>query len=324
MGMTMTWRRWAVLGLAAVVAGCAAPGPSGGGVDGGPAAVGQHAQAAPVPVRAAPDCDATASLRPSGDLPTPGQMPAGSYMEKIRQRGRLIFGTSQDTLLFGSRNPFTGVVEGFDVDMGRQLAQAIFGDPSKIQIKIVPYDQRVAEVQKGDVDVIAETMTINCDRRQSIDFSTVYYQAGQKVLVATNSRATRIEDLGGKKVCAAQGSTSLANLGKVSPRPVPVAAVTQADCLVKFQEGEVEAISTDDTILAGLAAQDPYAKVVGAAFTDEPYGMATSKDHPEFTRFVNAVLEKERTDGTWKSLYTTWLGKQFGPAPAPPAARYKD
>jgi polar amino acid transport system substrate-binding protein len=324
MGMTMTWRRWAVLGLAAAVAGCAAPGASGSVTDGGPAAVERPARAAPVPAKAAPDCDATASLRPSGELPAPGQMPAGSYMDKIRQRGRLIFGTSQDTLLFGSRNPFTGVVEGFDVDMGRQLAQAIFGDPNKIQIKIVPYDQRVAEVQKGDVDVIAETMTINCDRRQSIDFSTVYYQAGQKVLVATNSKATRIEDLGGRRVCAAQGSTSLANLGKVSPRPVPVAAATQADCLVKFQEGEVEAISTDDTILAGLAAQDPYAKVVGPAFTDEPYGMATSKDHPEFTRFVNAVLEKQRADGTWKSLYTKWLGRQFGPAPAPPAARYRD
>jgi polar amino acid transport system substrate-binding protein len=336
----MSWRRWIVLGLAAAVAGCAAPAASGGGaVSGGPAggtagaaagaaaaaAARQRAQAAALPAKAAPECDPRASLRPSGALPAPGQMPAGSYMDTIRRRGRLVLGTSQDTLLFGSRNPFTGMVEGFDVDMGRQIAQAIFGDPGKIQIVIVPYDQRVATVQKGGVDLVAETMTINCERLQTVDFSTVYYQAGQKVLVPTNSKATRIEDLGGKKVCAATGSTSLANLDKVSTHPVPVAAATQADCLVKFQEGEVDAISTDDTILAGLAAQDPYAKVVGDAFTDEPYGMATSKQHPEFTRFVNAVLERERTDGTWAALYKKWPGRASGDkTPLPPAARYKD
>jgi polar amino acid transport system substrate-binding protein len=325
----MSWRRWVVLGLAAAVAGCAAPGTSGdrtagGTAPGGPVAA-QRAQAAPLPAKAAPDCDPRASLRPSGALPAPGQLPAGSYMDTIRKRGRLILGTSQDTLLFGSRNPFSGVVEGFDVDMGRQIAQAIFGDgdPDRLQIVILPYDQRVATVEKGGVDLVAETMTINCDRLRTVDFSTVYYQAGQKVLVPSNSKATRIEDLGGKRVCAATGSTSLANLDKVSTHPVPVAAATQADCLVKFQEGEVDAISTDDTILAGLAAQDPYAKVVGPAFTDEPYGMATSKQHPEFTRFINAVLERERTDGTWAALYKKWLGR-FGPAPTPPAARYKD
>ena len=82
-------------------------------------------------------------------------------------------------------------------------------------------------------------------------------------------------------------------------------------------------MSTDDTILAGLAAQDPYTKVIGDRFTEEPYGMAMSRDHPEFTRFVNAVLDRERADGTWKRLYTTWLGR-FGPTPEPPPAQYRD
>jgi polar amino acid transport system substrate-binding protein len=76
-------------------------------------------------------------------------------------------------------------------------------------------------------------------------------------------------------------------------------------------------------ILAGLAAQDPYAKVVGGRFTEEPYGMAMSNEHPEFTRFVNAVLAKNQADGSWKSTYTKWLGEQFGAAPQPPTAEYK-
>jgi polar amino acid transport system substrate-binding protein len=234
-----------------------------------------------------------------------------------------VLGTSQDTLLFSSRNPFTGKLEGFDVDMGRQIAQAIFGDPNKIQIKVIAYDKRVPDAADGTVDIVADTMTINCARWKSVNFSTVYYDAGQRVLVSSDSTVKSINDLGGKKVCAAVGSTSLENIGKVATKPKPVGRPGFADCLVAFQQNEVDAISTDDVILAGLAAQDPYAKVVGARFTEEPYGMAMSNQHPEFTRFVNAVLAKNQADGTWKATYDKWLGTQFGAAPNPPAAEYK-
>jgi len=276
--------------------------------------------------KAAPEdksCNARASRRPAGALPAPGNMPAGTYMRKIQDRGRLVLGTSQDTLLFSSRNPFTGKVEGFDVDMGRQIAQAIFGDPDKIQIKVIAYDKRVSSVVDGSVDLVADTMTANCARWKDVDFSSIYYDAGQKVLVSSASKARGIQDLGGKKVCAAKGSTSYDNIGKVAAKPIPVARPGFGDCLVAFQQNEVDAISTDDTILVGLAAQDPYAKVVGPRFTDEPYGMAMNNDHPELTRFVNAVLAKNRANGTWKSTYERWLG-DFGPAPKPPVAEYRD
>jgi len=268
-------------------------------------------------------CNARASLRPAGALPTPGKMPAGSYMAKIQARGRLVLGTSQDTLLFSSRNPFTGVVEGFDVDMGRQIAQAIFGDPNKIQIKVIAYDKRVSSAMDGSVDIVADTMTANCARWKDVDFSSIYYEAGQKVLVSKTSTAKSIEDLGGKKVCAAKGSTSYDNIGKVAAKPIAVARPGFGDCLVAFQQNEVDAIATDDTILVGLAAQDPYAKVIGPRFTEEPYGMAIAKTHPEFTKFVNAVLEKNRANGTWKSTYERWLGDS-GAAPQPPVAQYQD
>ncbi|HEV8566172.1 MAG TPA: transporter substrate-binding domain-containing protein, partial [Actinoplanes sp.] len=159
--------------------------------------------ASAAPPAAAPvdtSCQPRKSLRPTGALPAPGRMPAGSYMEKIQKRGRLILGTSQDTLLFSSRNAFTGKVEGFDVDMGRQIAQAIFGDPNKIQIKVIAYDQRVPLAASGAVDLVADTMTMNCARWKDVNFSTVYYDAGQKVLVSSDSTAKSIDDLGGKKV----------------------------------------------------------------------------------------------------------------------------
>ncbi len=299
------------------VAGCSSSPPPAAPVEAAPP---------PVPAAAPVDnsCQPQKSLAPIGSLPVAGKMPSGSFMETIQKRGRLILGTSQDTLLFSSRNAFTGQVEGFDVDMGRQIAKAIFGDPDKLQIKVIGYDKRISSLVDGSVDLVADTMTINCERLKQVNFSTVYYDAGQRVLVSTNSTATGIGQLGGQKVCAAVGSTSLANIAAVqaSPKPVPVGLPGFADCLVAFQRNQVAAISTDDTILYGLAAQDPYAKVVGDSFTQEPYGMAMARTHPEFTRFVNAVLQQERTDGTWTATYDKWLS-DFGKAPAPPKAEYK-
>jgi polar amino acid transport system substrate-binding protein len=310
-----------VLSAVAALTVLAAAGCSG---DSSPLPGRPSASVAPTPTSTAAvdtSCNARASLKPAGALPTPGQMPADGYLAEIQKRGRLVLGTSQDTLLFSSRNPFTGKVEGFDVDMGRQIAAAIFGDPNKLQIKVIAYDKRVSSAKDGTVDIVADTMTANCARWKDVNFSSIYYDAGQKVLVSSTSKAKRIDDLGGKKVCAAKGSTSYDNIGKVASKPIAVDRPGFGDCLVAFQRNEVDAISTDDTILVGLAAQDPYAKVVGPRFTDEPYGMAMSNAHPEFTRFVNAVLAKNRANGTWKSTYERWLG---GTAPQPPVAEYRD
>lgn len=306
----------AVAATALLAAGCTAGSP-----DPVPAPAAVPATTAPA---TAPDtsCSPRASLRPAGAPPAPGRMPAGSHMATIVQNGRLVLGTSQDTLLFSSRNPFTGKVEGFDVDMGRQIAKAIFGDPEKLQIRVVPRAERTAWVRDGKVDLVISTMTANCARWKDVDFSTVYFETGQRVLVGKESKAKSINDLGGQKVCAAVGSTSLDNIAKVPTKPVPVGRSSFGECLVAFQQNEVAAISTDDTILAGLAAQDPYAKVIGPRFTEEPYGMAISKEHPEFTRFVNSVLERMRSDGTWADTYDKWLGSS-GPAPQPPAAQYR-
>ena len=265
------------------------------------------------------------STRPPASMPAPGNMPAGSFMKTIQDRGKLIVGTSADQLLFGYVNPLDGQIEGFDVDLLKAIAAAIFpGDPSShIQIVTLTLAQRIPKVVDGSVDIVAETMTINCARRGKVDFSTEYYDAGQKVLVRRDSTAAGIQDLGGKKVCSAAGSTSIDNIAQAPSHPVPFPVADQSDCLVLFQQGAVDAISTDDTVLAGLAAQDPYAKVVGEPFTDEPYGTAISLKHPEFTSFVNGVLDRMRADGSLQALYQRWLGAIFPKLPGIPPARYK-
>lgn len=267
------------------------------------------------PVARAQACDPTASLRPTG----PPVVSPGSYMAKIRARGYLIAGVDQSTYHFGYLSPLNGKIEGFDIDMVHAIADAIFGNPNKVIFKAISDAQRIPDVQSGAVDIVAHTMTITCDRLQLVDFSTVYFEAGQRVLVQTDSRAKSIADLGGQKVCATTGSTSIENIKAAPSHPIPVAVPYWTDCLVELQQGQVAAISTDDSILAGLTAQDPWTKIIGPRFSQEPYGLAISEKNADFVRFVNAVLQKLRTDGQWAASYTRWVGT---PAPPPPVAHY--
>ncbi len=248
-------------------------------------------------------------------------MPAGSFMARIERRGYLIAGVDQNTLLFAYFNPLDGQLEGFEIDMLRDLAKAIFGDPNKVQFRAITTAERITAVQDGSVDVVADAMTITCQRREEVDFSTVYFDAGQRVLVPSDSRISSLKDLGGKRVCATTGSTSIQNIERLIPSAIRHPVAQRTDCLVALQQGQVDAISTDDALLLGFKAQDPYTKIVGPRFTNEPYGMAISKAHPDFVRFVNGALAQMRGNGTWRDIYSRWLGK-FAATPAPPPAHY--
>jgi len=294
---------------------------------------------------AAPCQDPTASLRPAGLVPRAGDAPNGSFAQTIYNRGRLIAGIAQDTLMFGYLNPLDNQLEGFDIDLVRQLSQAIFGDDLHVEYRVITPAQSVQVLRDGTVDVVVRTLPMTCSRWQQIDFSTEYFEAGQRVLVPKASTARGITDLGKKKVCAAAGTTALENIANVnipaplpspvpgaqpgaqpSPappmHPVPVGLTDQTDCLVQLELGNVDAISTDDVILDGLAAQDPNVKIVGPPFATLPYGVGISQQHPDFVRYVNALLEELRANGTWGTLYNRWLG-QLGPG-VPPPAKYRD
>jgi polar amino acid transport system substrate-binding protein len=322
--------RWLGLaaGMALLTAACSGPGASVPVTAATPRAS-APAPRAPAPsavAAAAPSCDATASLRPgAGGLPTAGSMPQGTFMKTIQDRGKLVAGVSQDILLFGYQNPISDQLEGFDIDMIKQVAKAIFGDDNHVEYRAITNAQRIPLLQDNTVDIVALTMTINCERWKQIDFSTVYYDAGQRVLAPKASGVQSMQDLSGKKVCAAAGTTSIDNIKTAPSHPIAVSVAEFTDCLVLIQQGQVDAISTDDTILLGLAAQDPTLQLVGPKFTDEPYGLGINQSHPEFVRFVNAVLEKMRTDGTWSTIYNRWLGRVGGGGtPSPPGPKYKD
>lgn len=279
----------------------------------------------PAPAPTGPACDNRTALRsyaPS-DLPAPGRMPAGSTMAKIQQRGRLIAGVSADTYLLGSRNPFNGRIEGFDIDLVQAMAEAIFGDETKYELRVITAAQRIPALRDGTVDMVARNMTINCDRWKQIAFSSEYYRAGQKVLVRRGSKVDTLAGLAGQRVCAPNGTSSMDNLKRLSPKALPVGADSHTGCLVLFEQGDVDAITGDDTVLAGLAAQDPYAIVPDQKpSTAEPYGLGFNPRQVDLVRFANARLAEMRQNGEWTAIYDRWLRADLGPAPDPPRPEY--
>jgi polar amino acid transport system substrate-binding protein len=286
----------------------------------------------PAPTTATPaapsaPCDKTTELQsyaPEGALPQPMQMPANTTMAKIQAHGRLIAGVSADSLHLGARNPISGEIEGFDIDMVKAVAAAIFGTwKGHLELRVISSPQRIPSLQQNSVDIVARNMTINCDRWQQIAFSAEYYRSGQKTLVPRDAKETSVMQLSGKTICAPAGSTSLANLMKKNPAVKPITADTDTGCLVLFQQGKAYGISGDDTVLAGDAAQDPYAKVIkGERFSDEPYGLGINKDNVDFVRFVNGVLAQMKAGPEWMNSYNHWLGKDLGPLKAPPTPQY--
>lgn len=261
-------------------------------------------------------CDPTRSLSPSSAIP------ASSTMAEIKQRGHLVVGVDQNSFLFGFSDPESGDLHGFDIDIAREIARSLLGDPKAVKFKAITSAERVSALQNGDVDIVVRTFSITCERLEQINFSSVYYVAGQRVLVDADSTARDLSDLGGKRVCAARDSTSLKNIAASTPKPIPVAVDDWSDCLVLLQQGQVAAVSTDDTILAGMRAQDRTGtKIVGDPFTEEYYGIGIPKENEDMVRFVNAVLENIR-GGAWQASYDRWLREHLGPA-SPPKPEYR-
>ncbi len=276
----------------------------------------------PAPASAPSDvddtCDRTASLRPF-----PTKTEADQAVAKIRERGRLLVGLDVGSNLFSFRDPITGEISGFDVDIAGEVARDIFGSPAAVEYRILSSADRIAALQKNTVDIVVKTMTMTCERRKQVNFSTAYFVAYQRILAPRASDIARPADLSGKRVCVVRGTTSLQRVQRIDPPPTVVAVVTWGDCLVALQQREVDAVSTDDAILAGLVSQDPYLHIVGPTMAEQPYGIGINLANTGLVRFVNGTLERIRTDGTWDTLYRRWL-TVLGPAPAPPVPRYLD
>lgn len=264
-------------------------------------------------------CDPLPSLRPDDATPE-------ERVPRIRQRGRLIVGLDQGSNLFSFRDPGSGQLTGFDVDLAREIARDIFGEPGQVEFRSLTSVNRIEALENNQVDVVIRSMSITCARRERITFSVPYYQAYQRVLAVRGSGITEIEHLEGRRVCVAAGTTSASRLWEELDRLTVLSVNTWADCLVAIQQNQVDAITTDDAILVGITAQDPYLEIVGPQLNAEPYGVGIAKSTPGnntdgLVRQVNSTLERIRADGTWNRMYSTWLSG-LGPSPGMPVPTY--
>ena len=253
----------------------------------------------------------------------PATAPPGSVLARIAARGRLIVGADQNTNLLSFRDPATATLEGFDVDLAREVARDFFGDPSKVEFRLLTSTGRFEALEDDDVDLVVHATTITCERADRVAFSTVYFVGHQRLLVPKGSGISNPADLADKRVCSFLDTTSLPTMQRVAPPTTTIIAVEDwDDCLVTLQQGLADAASTDDSLLAGLQVQDPNLEIVGPNLSTEPYGIGVNKDSDDLVRFVNGTLERIRADGTWMNMYNRWF-QTLGPVTGPPAPTYR-
>jgi glutamate transport system substrate-binding protein len=246
--------------------------------------------------------------------------------DKIKQRGRVVIGVKEDQPGLGFKDPTTNKYSGFDIEIAKLMAAKIGYTEDKIDYKAIASAGREQALINGDVDYYVGTYTINAGRKEKVGFAGPYYTAGQDLLVRKDDTAITGKDtLKGKKVCSVTGSTPIKKVkeeGLTEPENI-TELQNYSQCVAKLADGSVDAVTTDDAILKGYAADEPNKfKVVGKPFSLEPYGIGLSKEDTVLRGKFFDILEAALKDNTWQSIYDNTLGKSGSPATKPVIERY--
>jgi glutamate transport system substrate-binding protein len=248
--------------------------------------------------------------------------PEGTTLARLAEAGRIRIGTKYDQPGLGNINLETDEPEGFDVEIGKIVAGKLGIEPDGIEWIETVSANREAFIANDRVDIVIATYTINDERKQQVDFAGPYYVAGQDLLVREDDDSINgPDDLAGKRVCAASGSTPIENIRENYPEAEPVEFDTYTECVDQLEAEQIDAVCTDDIILAGYAADPKYEglfRVVGETFSDEPYGIGLRKGDDAWRDFLNDTLEESYEDGSWKEAFDATLGASGVEAPEPP------
>src|SRR5215217_331512 len=241
---------------------------------------------------------------------------AGTTMEKLASAGTIKIGTKYDQPLFGQVG-LDGKPVGFDVEIGKLIAAKLGIPADKIEWSETVSANREPFIEQGKVDLVIATYTINDKRKQVVSFAGPYYEAGQALMVnKDNDTIKKPEDVKGKKVCSVTGSTPAATIvEKYGAELVP--AATYSACLEPLRNKQVEAITTDNVILAGFVNKEPDAFKLASeeTFTKEPYGIGLKKGDTAFRNWINDQLETFQEDGTYKKAWENTAGAVIKTAP---------
>ncbi|MFF6902152.1 glutamate ABC transporter substrate-binding protein [Streptomyces hydrogenans] len=249
------------------------------------------------------------------------RLPESSTWNRARKRGRLIVGAKEDQPYLGEKDPATGVYSGYDIEIAKMMAASLGFDPATdVEFRTIASANRETALQNGQIDYYVGTYTINENRKQLVGFAGPYYEAGQSLLVRTDEDDIHgPQDLDGKRVCSAAGSTPYQRIQKDYPKAELVAYDTYSICVDNLLTYQVDAVTTDDTILMGYAAKAPdELKLAGKPFSKEPYGIGVPRDDTALRFALDDALAVHEKNGDWKKAYDATLGLSGVPAPTPP------
>ncbi|MFH0701966.1 MAG: glutamate ABC transporter substrate-binding protein [bacterium] len=229
-------------------------------------------------------------------------------LQKVKERGKIIVGVKFDSKPFGFIDK-DQELKGFDVDLVKEIAKRILGDENKVEFQQVTSSNRIFSITSGAVDFVAATMTINAKRSQIIDFSSPYYIAGQAIMIPKNSDIKSVKNLNYKKIIIVLGSTSEQNIRRLAPKAIIKGFMTYTDAFSALRSGRADALTTDDTIIAGFLTDNANFKMLNERYTKEPYGLGfkKSEDTKSFQKVVNKTLEGIRKDGTLEKIRKKWM-----------------
>jgi glutamate transport system substrate-binding protein len=245
-----------------------------------------------------------------------GTSGATGVVGKAEKDKKLVIGVKADQPGLGLQTG--GQYEGFDIEIAKIIAKGLGLDPSNIEWKTTVSANREPFIQQGTVDLVVATYTINDERKQKVSFAGPYYVAGQDLLVSTDATITGPESLDGKKVCSVTGSTPAKRIQTEHPKAQLQLFDAYSKCVDALASKSVDAVTTDDIILAGYASQSQFAgkfKVVGKPFSTEPYGIGLKKDDKSSCEKINEILKTAATDGSYKAAWDSTLGKSGTAAP---------
>jgi glutamate transport system substrate-binding protein len=273
-----------------------------------------------------PSNDATGGVSTTPKVAENVKVEGSATFDRMTQNGKVVIGVKEDQPYLGYKDPTTGKYSGFDIEIARLVAAKLGFSEDQIEYKTVQSAGREAAITNGDVDYYVGTSPINDKRKALISFAGPYFVAGQDLLVRKDDDSITGKDtLKGKKVCSVTGSTPIQKVRDeqlTEPENI-VEFQGYSQCVEKLLNNEVDAVTTDDAILKGYAAQDPDAlKVVGKTFSEEPYGVGLPLDDKPLRDKVNDILEQSMDDGTWQDLYDSTLGKSGSKSSPPEIDRY--
>jgi glutamate transport system substrate-binding protein len=240
----------------------------------------------------------------------------------MKARGKVVIGVKEDQPNLGYKDPTTGQYSGFDIEIARLVAAQLGFASDKIEYKAIPSANRETSISAGEIDYYVGTYSITDTRKQVVSFAGPYYIAGQDLMVRKDDTSITGQDsLAGKKICSVTGSTPAKRL---KDKGLDVLELEKYSlCVDLLLNKQTDAVTTDDAILKGYAAQNPdKLKVVGKPFSEEKYGIGLNKDDAALRGKVNDIIEASRADGKWKQIYDSTLGKSGSSATQPTIERY--